>query len=175
MSDEKKPVDRFIFPARATYQVTAGYTMSHALRSLQQGKFIGQRSPESGRVYMPPLGSCPLAAMPTTEDVELSGKGTVISFCVVHIPVHGQGVKLPFACGDIVLDGADTQFLALIQECDYSEVRIGMRVEVVWKPEEERTTSLASIKYFRPIDEPDRTPDEVRAIREKDWRDWKNA
>ncbi len=164
-------IDRFVFPARAHYEVTAGYTLSGALRALVDGRFVGQVSRESGRVYMPPLGACPISATATTEDIELPNTGVVIAFCVVRLPVHGQGVKLPFACADIMLDGADTTFLGLIQECEVEDVRIGMRVEAVWKEAAERTTSLASVRYFRPLPEPDVDIEELRTGRQAAWEE----
>jgi len=43
----------------------------------------------------------------------------------------------------------------LIQEVDIKEIRIGMRIQAVWKPKDEWTHSLENIKWFAPIDEPD--------------------
>jgi uncharacterized OB-fold protein len=39
----------------------------------------------------------------------------------------------------------------LIQECAVGDVRSGMRVEAVWAPAAERSPSLASVRYFRPV------------------------
>ena len=36
-----------------------------------------------------------------------------------------------------------------------TDVRIGMRVEAVWEDEADLSAELKSIKYFRPIGEPD--------------------
>jgi hypothetical protein len=148
MSD---PVERFVFPMRLHYDVAAGYALSRHLRSLAEGRFVGQRCARCARVYMPPLGACSVCAVPTTDDVPLPDTGTVETFCIVNIPVRGQGIELPFACADVKLDGADTTFLALIQECAVGDVRSGMRVEAVWAPAAERSPSLASVRYFRPV------------------------
>jgi uncharacterized OB-fold protein len=45
--------------------------------------------------------------------------------------------------------------MGLIQEIPIGEIRMGMRVEAVWVPPEEWGPTLASVKYFRPLDEPD--------------------
>ena len=42
------------------------------------------------------------------------------------------------------------------------DIRIGMRVEAVWRPKEEWDYSLANIKYFKPLDEPDVPFDEIK-------------
>jgi uncharacterized protein len=39
--------------------------------------------------------------------------------------------------------------------CAADEVRMGMRVEAVWKPREEWGTTVANIDHFRPTGEPD--------------------
>ena len=43
----------------------------------------------------------------------------------------------------------------LLQEVDADQVHMGMRVEAVWAPPEERGPTLESIRYFRPTGEPD--------------------
>ena len=55
----------------------------------------------------------------------------------------------------IRLDGANISFLHLIQDVDIENIRIGMRIQAVWKPKEEWTHSLENIKWFAPIDELD--------------------
>ena len=79
----------------------------------------------------------------------------MISFCVVRVPSENIEVELPYCAANILLDGADITLMGLIQECPFDAVRMGMRVEAVWKPESEWEPSLANIRHFRPIDEPD--------------------
>ena len=53
----------------------------------------------------------------------------------------------------IRLDGAsDGGFLHLLGEVAPDDVRIGMEVEAVWKPAEERAGSILDIAHFRPGD-----------------------
>jgi len=146
---ERSEPQGFVFPARLHYNVTAGFALSNHLLQLKSAIFVGQRCSQCRNVYMPPLGACSICALPTEEEVVLPPIGTIQTFCIVNIPVRGQGIDLPFACADIQLDGANTTFLALIQECAVEEVHIGMRVECVWR--EDRNLSLASVAYFRPL------------------------
>ena len=55
----------------------------------------------------------------------------------------------------ILLDGADIGLFHLVQEVDAAKVHMGMRVEAVWAPPEERKPTLESILHFRPSGEPD--------------------
>ena len=43
----------------------------------------------------------------------------------------------------------------LVQDIEIEKIRIGMRVQAVWKPKEEWTHSLENIRWFAPTDEPD--------------------
>jgi len=155
MSEEKKAVKAIVTPTRLEYDISPGTATTRSLRGIQEGRILGQRCPECHKVYVPPRGSCPRCGVLTRDEVEVSGKGTVTTFCIVRVPSSNIDLPLPYTAGQILLDGADIPFLALIQECEAEEVRMGMRVEAVWKPREEWGPSLGNIRYFRPIDEPD--------------------
>jgi uncharacterized OB-fold protein len=155
MSDEKKDIKSIVTPSRLEYDHTPGTAATRFLRSMQEGRILGQRCPECSKVYVPARGSCPRCGVPTQEEVEVEDKGTVTTFCVVRVPSENIELKLPYTAAHILLDGADIPFFALIQECEAENVRMGMRVEAVWAPEEEWGPTLENIRYFRPIDEPD--------------------
>jgi len=142
-------------PVRLDYQFTAGRASKRFLLGMAQGRILGQRCPQCAKVYVPPRGSCPRCAVPTEEEVEVSGKGTVTTYCIVRIPSESLAIKPPFVAAHILLDGADIPFFALIQECPFDQVRMGMRVEPVWVEKTELAPTFESIRYFRPIDEPD--------------------
>ena len=44
------------------------------------------------------------------------------------------------------------------QEMPAQDVRMGLRVEAVWKDDDELETSLENIKWWRPTGEPDADP-----------------
>jgi hypothetical protein len=155
LDDPDAPVRQIVTPIRLEYDVTAGRAQSAFLRGLVDGKFMGRRCPKCSKVYLPPRGSCPTDGVPTEDVVECGQRGVVTTFCVVNVPFRGQAIELPYVCAQILLDGADIPFMALIQECAASDVRMGLRVEAVWQAAEERTPSLDSLRYFRPSGEPD--------------------
>ena len=93
--------------------------------------------------------------MPTTDEVELPDRGTVTTFCIVNVPFAGQRVTPPYVAAYVLLDGADIPLQHLILGCPADEVRMGMRVEAVWKPREQWGTTPENIDHFRPTGEPD--------------------
>jgi uncharacterized OB-fold protein len=93
--------------------------------------------------------------VPTTDEVELPDTGTVTTFCIVNVPFPGQRTKPPYVHAAVLLDGADIPFAHLILGCPADEVRMGMRVQAVWKPREEWGFTPQNIDHFRPTGEPD--------------------
>ncbi|MFE1596467.1 Zn-ribbon domain-containing OB-fold protein [Nocardia sp. NPDC058705] len=152
---EQAPVTMLTTPVALDYKHTASPQESVYLRGLAEGKLIGGRSEAGGRVYFPPRGANPTTGEPTDDLVELPDTGTVTTFCIVNVPFLGQRIKPPYVAAYVLLDGADIPFLHLILGCEASEVRMGMRVEAVWKPREEWGHTLANIDHFRPTGEPD--------------------
>lgn len=148
-------VTGIVSPVHLDYIYAASPEESKFFRGLADGKIFGQRCPKCEKVYVPPRGACPVDGVPTAEEIELPDRGTVTTFCIVNVPFQGQQIPIPYVSAYVLLDGADIAFLHLLLECDAADVRMGMRVEAVWKPREEWTTDLNNIKYFRPTGEPD--------------------
>jgi uncharacterized OB-fold protein len=152
---ERDPVTMVVVPTSIEIQHSASHEESAYLRALAQGKIIGARTSKSGKVYFPPHGADPGTGQPTTEFVELPDRGTVTTFAIINIPFAGQRIKPPYVAAYVLLDGADIPFLHLVTEIEASEVRMGMRVEAVWKPRDEWGLGIDNIDHFRPTGEPD--------------------
>jgi uncharacterized OB-fold protein len=150
-----KPVKAINSPIRLEYEYSAGEAPTRFLRGISQKKIIGQRCPITGKVYVPSAGASPTHGVPTIGEVEVSDKGTVTTFCIVRIPTENLSVQAPFVAASVLLDGADSALFHVIDGCPVEEVRMGMRVQAEWVPDEELAPTLQSIKYFKPIDEPD--------------------
>ena len=71
------------------------------------------------------------------------------------MPSENIKLDLPYAPIQVLLDGADTILMHVLGECPIDQVHMGMRVQAVWKPKSEWTTSIGNIKYFKPTGEPD--------------------
>ncbi len=55
----------------------------------------------------------------------------------------------------IEIDGASPLhgIMHMLGEVDPEEVQIGMRVQAVWKPAEDREGAITDILYFKPLEE----------------------
>ena len=149
------------------YKLRASPVAVDFARRLCAGTITGHACPECGLVYTPPSGFCSLCVVPTNgreHEVEISDRGTVTAFTVVDpIQYPGQKEHGVYAVASIILDGASgTIGQQRLGDVDLDRVRMGMRVEAVWLPEEKRKDSAAmgaglasAIHHWRPVDEPD--------------------
>jgi hypothetical protein len=151
----REPVKYVEATLRLPYHYVAGDCRARYLRALKDKRILGSRCSRTGKVFVPPLIASPESFAPAPEIVEVSDRGVVTTFCIVRIPVIGREIELPYVAASVALDGADVSIYALIQECPPEEVRMGMRVEAVWKPDGERHGDHEDIRYFRPTGEPD--------------------
>ena len=154
-SADKDPVTMIVVPTTIEIQHTASLPESAFLRALEEGKLLGGRTGKTGKVYFPAREADPATGQQIDEFVELPDKGTVTTFAIINIPFAGQRIKPPYVAAYVLLDGADIPFLHLVTEIDPADVRMGMRVEAVWKPREEWGLGIDNIDYFRPTGEPD--------------------
>jgi uncharacterized OB-fold protein len=155
-----EPVTMVETPIALHYSYTPGVAASRFLRSLERGEIVAQRCPRCRKVIVPPRGACSMCGVATDEELILTGKGTVTTFCITRVP--SPGLPAPYVSTWIRLDGADITSMFLIQECDPEQVRLGMRVEPVWVEESERTPNLGNIRYYRPTGEPDAPYDDYK-------------
>jgi uncharacterized OB-fold protein len=129
---------------------SAGAVGSRFLTELRDRKRImGTRCPTCNRVYVPARSVCKDCFGQLDEWIEVSDKGTVLTYSVCHQPNPVQPVEPPLIYGIIQLDGADTGLVHMLGEVDPEQLRMGMRVQAVFK--EERVASILDIKYFKPL------------------------
>ena len=134
------------------YKHSTGETIGRFLAGLRdQRRIWGQRVPGQG-VVVPPLGYSETDGAAGGEWVAVANTGVVTAVAVVHDAVEGlHPAPAPFAFILVQLDGADTA-LPHIATVGLDRLRIGSRVEAVWKPDGERVGSIRDIAGFRPID-----------------------
>ncbi len=120
-------------------------------------KIMGSKCSKCGKVNFPPRAVCADCMVEMTIDdmVELSPKGTLAGFTVVNYPFTdpNTGGMRPFPYGYALfkLDGADTYTMHFINETDYTKMKVGQRVEAVFK--EEREGNIGDIMYYKVIKE----------------------
>ncbi|MBI4514982.1 MAG: OB-fold domain-containing protein [Deltaproteobacteria bacterium] len=132
-----------LYPHRARYA-----------KGLLDGKFIGQRSPASGKVYIPSKGYDPIwrVMMTAADDVELPHTGTVVSYTVASpLDYVGQAETGSFISATIFLDGADQPLAQQrIRDIPAEQFRVGMRLRAIFKPAAERNVKDVDNNWMFP-------------------------
>ena len=146
-----------VIPLDLRYQWSAGPHLGTFLRRLKEGRIMANRCPECGRLQLPPTPVCGRCHIEMGKDwVELSHQGTVISHSLVVDPMYDAGIgemrPVPYITAAIVLDGGPyVAFFHRLEETDPDKVAVGMRVQAVFKPPQEREGSMEDIIHFRSI------------------------
>ena len=150
-----KDSDRFVFPWHLSIPNTypAGVVGSKFLIDIRDNRKIkGIKCPTCNYVFVPPTSTCKYCFGQLSEMVDVSDKGTLITYAIAHEPSPVQPVKgNPIIYAIIQLDGADTGFVHMLGEVDLKKIKSGMRVKAVFKPKKQRMASILDIKYFKPI------------------------
>ncbi len=137
----------------AQYAWDAGIAISRYLQGLQNGEIVGVRCRECNRTVVPPRLFCEECFRPMDEYVTLQDTGTVNTFSLCYVTWDVRMLDHPQIPAVIEIDGADPLcgILHLLGEVEPEDVHIGMRVQAVWKPAEERIGAITDIKYFKPV------------------------
>lgn len=132
-----------------TYKHATGPAVGRFLAALKEQKQIWGQRVRGGGVVVPPLGYSEWDGTGAGEWVPVADRGTVVAVARVAEPIERlHPFSEPFAYILVRLDGADTSLLH-VSKRDCDRVRIGARVEAVWKEDHERVGSILDIAEFR--------------------------
>lgn len=112
----------------------------------REHRFIAQRCAACATLLFPPKARCPACLTSELAWVDLSGRGTIYSFCVMHLNLI-PGYSPPYVVAVVELeDQPGLHVTANILDCAVADVRIGMPVKVTF---EDRTPEM-TLPQFRP-------------------------
>ncbi len=110
-------------------------------------RLVVQRCDRCSHLRLPPAPVCPKCRAFESDWQELSGRGELYTYTVIHRPV-APDQDLPFIVAVIELEGADgVRMISNLVDVDPETLEVGLRVEVVW---EDMGPDLA-IPRFRPV------------------------
>ena len=124
-------------------------TVEEYLQNIQDGKFKAYKCVDCGMVIAPPSGSCYGCGSSKMEWTEVSGKGKLVSFTVIHIAPDEFAEEAPYYIAIVELD-EETRVSARLLGYDPlkpEEVKLGSDVKLEYE------TIESGRKYwaFRPV------------------------
>jgi len=84
------------------------------------------------------------------EWLEVPNQGAVHTFTISYVDLGGKRLAEPIIVSLVKFDGVYSRLVHRLGKVKPEEVRIGMPVEVVFKPKAQRNGSIFDIKYFMP-------------------------
>jgi uncharacterized OB-fold protein len=114
-------------------------------QAADQERLVAQRCPSCRRFRHPPRPMCPHCRSLTYEMVELSGRGTVYSYAVLHHP-QNPAFEYPVLAALVDLEEG-VRFVTNVVGVDPHGVRIGMDVAVEFAT----TVDDHRVPVFRPV------------------------
>jgi uncharacterized OB-fold protein len=134
------------------YSWAAGIAMSRFLLELKAGKIIARKCNSCGRILVPPRIFCEQCFRQTDSWAYVRDTGEVNTYSISHVSADATRLKKPLVVTVINIDGATKGmgFLHLMGDVSREDVRVGMKVEAVWKLESERVGAITDIRYFKP-------------------------
>jgi uncharacterized OB-fold protein len=137
----------------ARYAWDAGVAIGRYLRELKEGRLIGVRCNQCQRTVIPPRSFCEWCFRPMDEWVYLPDTGTVNTYSLCYVTWDMKYLTDPEIPAVIDIDGTrpSVGIMHMLGGVDPKAVEIGMRVQAVWKPAEEREGSILDIRHFEPL------------------------
>jgi len=117
----------------------------------KNGRITGTKCNRCDIVYVPPRMYCERCFEKLEEWIDVGKKGTVHTYTIAYIDMDGCKLKEPTIYAFVKIDGADGGLVHRLCEVNPEEVKIGMRVEAVFKPKQQREGSINDISYFKPL------------------------
>ena len=135
------------------YRFAAGRHATPFFRALRREGRVLATVDAAGNALLPPRPVSGLTNAETTGWLEVGPTATLSGYTVVHVPfidpMTGARRPVPYGFGLVRFDGASTNIYHLVDETDHAKLRVGLPLEPVFKPVEERQGSLADIRFFR--------------------------
>lgn len=117
-----------------TYKRSLGDVLSRFFTGLRDRRFYGVKR-RDGSVLFPAREYDPDSSESLSELVEVSQTGFVTSWVWVAAPRPQQPLRHPFAYALVLVDGAATPILHVVDAGNESSMKTGMRVRARWAAE----------------------------------------
>ena len=95
---------------------------------LAEGRIMATRCNGCGHTEFPPRADCPKCGGKGFEWVDISGKGTLVTYTTIHAAPTGFGDRAPYTIGVIDLEGGG-RLLSWVKDVPEGELVVGMPLQ----------------------------------------------
>jgi len=125
--------------------------MDRYVAGLKEKKLWGTRCPKCGRVYAPPKDLCGKCFEVIDQNwVEVKDRGELVNYTIGYTAITGQPYPEPQITGTIRFEGSSSWVLGSIKGVKPEDVKVGMKLKVVWRAEPKG--QLSDIENYAPAE-----------------------
>jgi uncharacterized OB-fold protein len=140
---------------RGTLPITNRYTYGLAgerfFRAIKdEAKILGTYCSKCDMTYVPAATFCERCLNHLDQWVDVGLLGEIITFTLLYFNEDGSARQEPEVLAFVRFGNGG--LIHRLGEIDPANVSIGMKVEAVFKPPEDRQGSILDIAYFKPIE-----------------------
>jgi uncharacterized OB-fold protein len=156
LPEHEAPVEVVPYDIRLQYEHSYGPYYGRLFDEIKTNRVImGVRTSDGDAALLPPREIDDLTHRRTGTWKACKDTGTIRGCSIINLEFVGQTRPPPYVYAEIVLDGASTRLIHMIEidsvEDAKQRIKPGTRVRAIWG--NERTGSLADIERFEVIDE----------------------
>jgi uncharacterized OB-fold protein len=154
MKSKSDIVEVQALPLVANFSWSTGFLMEKFIKELANKKILAAKCPRCGYTYVPPRSRCGKCYAKIEENnlVNLSGKGTLVSYTRAYVKLDGEGnlqdLEKPQIIGAIKLAKADSTIFMPIEWVKLRDLKEGLKVKVQWQ--DETKGEVPDMKCFVP-------------------------
>lgn len=107
----------------------APFTIEQFYKYINQGKLLGGKCKKCGAIHLPPRPLCDKCFSKEFEWVEISRKGKLLTYTIIHVAPPQFEQMAPYAVGIIQLENG-IRIPGMIRDIEHEEIEIGMELTV---------------------------------------------
>jgi uncharacterized OB-fold protein len=107
----------------------APFTIEQFYKYINQGKLMGGKCKKCGAIHLPPRPLCNKCFSKEFEWVEISRKGKLLTYTIIHVAPPQFEQMAPYAVGIIQLEKGP-KIPGMIRGIEHEEIEIGMELTI---------------------------------------------
>jgi len=105
------------------------FTIEQFYKFLSQQKLMASRCLKCGKIHLPPRPMCDNCFSQDFEWLQISGKGKLVTYTVIHVAPQQFQVLAPYAVGIVELENG-LKIPGMIQGTTQEHLKIGMELNL---------------------------------------------
>jgi uncharacterized OB-fold protein len=101
------------------------FTIEQFYKFLAQGKLMAGKCQKCGKIHMPPRPLCDNCYSQQFSWIQVSGKGKLLTYTIIHVAPHYFQALTPYAVGIVELENG-LKIPGMIQDIAQEQLKIGM-------------------------------------------------